>query len=290
MRVGYREVATRTVHVPSDLEVIKDVCSLDLKRANKQGAIAPPGAVEDPHHLAEWETFTRVLLTFHTCIFDLTLHVSAVRRPPRQFYQSISLQSGIAQINVEVSAYTDPYRDFMLPFMCHLFRLRNPDRTEVQVYDIRGHDDLYPREKLCTEHLKRDDSPQLNDNRFGPIMEATMDMPSLLVFEIDLHNTVTVPGDLPDIALRVSSSGSSELRRLRYEVDIDCASLLQCAHLEQSACGNQIDTSLLPRLSARRELTGSTRDLVPYLVEVNSSDYVYNLVLISIMRDEDASG
>ncbi|XP_049270641.1 uncharacterized protein LOC119392863 isoform X2 [Rhipicephalus sanguineus] len=165
MRVGYREVATRTVHVPSDLEVIKDVCSLDLKRANKQGAIAPPGAVEDPHHLAEWETFTRALLTFHPCILVLNLHISAVRRPPRHFYQSISLQSGIARINVEVSAYTDPYRDFMLPFMCHLCRLRNPDQTEIQVYNINGNGHLDPREKLCTEHLRRDDSPQLYDNR-----------------------------------------------------------------------------------------------------------------------------
>ncbi|KAL1415865.1 hypothetical protein MTO96_028648 [Rhipicephalus appendiculatus] len=166
MRVGYREVATRTVQVPRDMEVFKDGCNLELKLAGNQGTIAPPGAVEDSHHLTEWDTFTKALLIFHPCIYDLTLLISAVRRPPGLFYQSISLQSGRALIEVEVPAYTEPYRDFMLPFVCHLYRLRDPDQTEIQVYYLPEHDDMDLREQLCTDHLMRDDSPRLNDNRW----------------------------------------------------------------------------------------------------------------------------
>uniref|UniRef100_A0A224Y8Y7 Uncharacterized protein n=1 Tax=Rhipicephalus zambeziensis TaxID=60191 RepID=A0A224Y8Y7_9ACAR len=289
MRVGYREVASGTVQVPRGMEVVKDGCSIELKPAGNRDTIAPPGAVEDSHHLAEWDTFTKALLIFHACISDLTLRISAVRRPPGLFYQSISLQSGKAQIDVEVPAYTEPYRDFMLPFVCHLYRLRNPDQTEMQVYNLPEHDDMDLQEQLCTDHLMREDSPRLNDNRIVGIMEAAMDMPSLDEFRVEVDNTISVPGDLPDIEVSVTSSGSSELRRLRYEVDVDCAPLLQCPHLQHSTCGQQINTSLLPRLCARRELTGSTRNFVPYLVEFTSSDYISSSVYISLRRDGDPS-
>ncbi|XP_075736602.1 uncharacterized protein LOC119186620 isoform X1 [Rhipicephalus microplus] len=134
------------------------------------------------HHLTEWETFTRALLIFHSCISDLTLRISAVRRSPGLFYQSVTLRSGKARIDVEVSAYTAPYRDFMLPFVCHLFSWRNPNETEIQTYNLPDYDDMDLREHICPEHLIQNDSPRLNDSRIVRIIEVAISIPSLFEF------------------------------------------------------------------------------------------------------------
>ncbi|XP_075736595.1 uncharacterized protein LOC142776580 [Rhipicephalus microplus] len=289
MGIDYRELSTETVHIPRDMKVFKNGCNIELALAENQGAIALPGTTEDSHHLKEWETFTRALLIFHSCISDLTLCISAVRRSPGLFYQSITLRSGKARIDVEVSAYTAPYRDFMLPFVCHLFRLRNPDETEIQTYNLPDYDDMDLREHICPEHLIQNDSPRLNDSRIVKIIEVAMSIPSLVEFRVEVDNTISVPDDLPDIGAFVTSSGSSELRRLRYDVDVGCAPLLQCAHLQDTTCGQHLDTSLLPKLCARREITGSKRDLVPFSVELGNSNYISSSLYISLRRDGDPS-
>ncbi|KAL3188979.1 hypothetical protein MRX96_003127 [Rhipicephalus microplus] len=215
MGIDYRELSTETVHIPRDIKVFKNGCNIELALAKNQGAIALPGTAEDSrflnrhvlskkmgipdqkmlrtviaavqaglpcHHLTEWETFTRALLIFHSCISDLTLRISAVRRSPGLFYQSVTLRSGKARIDVEVSAYTAPYRDFMLPFVCHLFSWRNPNETEIQTYNLPDYDDMDLREHICPEHLIQNDSPRLNDSRIVRIIEVAISIPSLFEF------------------------------------------------------------------------------------------------------------
>ncbi|KAL1418507.1 hypothetical protein MTO96_025891 [Rhipicephalus appendiculatus] len=84
VRLVQRAEAPTEVRAPRDLEVlVQRPCRLEFLPAYEEAILGRGGAVGDRQHFAEWETFTRALLTVHRCIFRLALHIFAV--PPRSW-------------------------------------------------------------------------------------------------------------------------------------------------------------------------------------------------------------
>ncbi|KAH6923744.1 hypothetical protein HPB50_005815 [Hyalomma asiaticum] len=246
-----------------------------------------------PEDLVEWETFTRALLSIHRCIQNLCLHVSAVVRPPGRFYQGVSARDGTAVIKVEVAAFGDPCIDFMLPYLSHLCRSRNP--REAAIYIQRGppHEDHIPS-GLYGSVITGDGLPELNDHRFSGMLAATMDMPFLQRIAIYLNNTGSGPRTPRGLRMGLNLYGHSGLHRLRFEIDGGLAGSLHC----ESADGLGVSTTLnvggnipLPRLFASRELTGSTADLSPYMITITRQPSAYNYIIgvyaVILMREHD---
>ncbi|XP_065297618.1 uncharacterized protein [Dermacentor albipictus] len=265
--LGQRNEASVRVRVLPDLEVLEEgPCRLTLMLANDEA-----GAAEGTHHLAEWETFTRALLTVHVCIHCLTLSISADSRSPRHFYRGFSLRDGTAVIDVEVSAFRDPWIDFVLPYLRSLSRLRMVEQADIGFQDVALlNRDVRGQEMFC-ELLQMDARLELDVNRnLARILDATRDMPFLRQLVIYLDNAGTEPWEPRQISLNLTQHFCTDVRRLRYEVDATYAHFLrcQCANHRGVSTTTGVETSMIPTLCARRELTGCTGDLVPYIVSV----------------------
>ncbi|XP_070383983.1 uncharacterized protein [Dermacentor albipictus] len=152
MTLGQQNEASIRVRVLPDLEVLEqEPCHIKLKLASEEA-----GVEERTHHLAEWETFTRALLTVHVCIQTLIVRISAVSRPPGHFYRRFNLACGAAVIDVEVSAFPDPCIDFVLPYLRRLCRLRMAEQaaTRFQNIILLNHD--VRRQEMLRELLQMD--------------------------------------------------------------------------------------------------------------------------------------
>ncbi|KAL3185569.1 hypothetical protein MRX96_028840 [Rhipicephalus microplus] len=140
------------------------------------------------YYLAEWETFTRTLLTVHRCIWCLSLLILDVPQPRGHFFWGLRLHNGCATIVIEVSALEDPWRDFMLPCLQYTCRLRNPQWTSLHYFDS-----LFPLPPLIAYRINAAVTQgaellEFHDTRIARILESTMDMPSLRNIEIYLGN------------------------------------------------------------------------------------------------------
>ncbi|KAL1485854.1 hypothetical protein MTO96_031710, partial [Rhipicephalus appendiculatus] len=218
------------VQMPRGLEVwVQRQCRVEFIPSYRQAIVGLAGAAENPELLAEWETFTRALLTVHRCIFRLSLHISAVHQPRGHFYRRFSLEDGTALITIEVSAFEDPWRDFMLPCLQYLCRLRNPQRTSIHHSD----DSAAPRpddiiNQIHAAVIVGIELPEFNHNRVARILESTMDMPSLQQIAIYLRNTGAGPAVPFEVFLNLTHQGRSEPERLAYQVDEGLYGLMNC--------------------------------------------------------------
>ncbi|XP_070382589.1 uncharacterized protein [Dermacentor albipictus] len=267
MTLGQRNEASVRVRVLPDLEVLEEgPCRLTLMLANDEA-----GAAEGTHHLAEWETFTRALLTVHVCIHCLTLSIPADSRSPRHFNRGFSLRDGTAVIDVEVSAFRDPWIDFVLPYLRSLSRLRMVEQADIGFQDVALLNRDVRGQEMFRELLQMDARLELDVNRnLARLLDATRDMPFLRQLVIYLDNAGTEPWEPRQISLNLTQHFCTDVRRLRYEVDATYAQFLrcQCANHRGVSTTTGVETSMIPTLCARRELTGCTGDLVPYIVSV----------------------
>ncbi|XP_070383241.1 uncharacterized protein [Dermacentor albipictus] len=291
MTLGQQKEASIRVRVLPDLEVLEQgPCHIKLMLANEEA-----GVEEGTHHLAEWETFTKALLTVHVCIQTLVVRISAVSRSPGHFYQHFNLRCGTAVIDVEVSAFPDPCMDFMLPYLRRLCRLRMAEQAGTCFQNIVLVNRDARRQKMLRELLQMDAclGLDINNSNLARILDTTTEMPFLRELVIDLKNTATGPCEPLQIFLNLTRHISTDVRRLRYEVDETYAHFLccQCAHYHGVSTTTGVETSIIPTLCARRELTCSTGDLVPYIVSVTHpamhGTYAFHMLAIVRMRDED---
>ncbi|XP_070383432.1 uncharacterized protein [Dermacentor albipictus] len=291
MTLGQQNEASIRVRVLPDLEVLEQgPCHIKLMLANEEA-----GAAEGTHHLAEWETFTRALLTVHVCIETLVVRISAVSRSPGHFYQRFNLRWGTAVIDVEVSAFPDPSIDFVLPYLRRLCRLRMAEQAGTCFQNIVLVNRDARRQEMLRELLQTDArlGLDINNSNLARILDTTTEMPFLRELVIDLKNTATGPCEPLQILLSLTCHIYTDVRRLRYEVDATYAHFLccQCAHYRGVSTTTGVETSIIPTLCARRELTCSTGDLVPYIVSVTHppmrGTYVFQVLSIVRMRDED---
>ncbi|XP_070383645.1 uncharacterized protein [Dermacentor albipictus] len=291
MTLGQQNEASIRVRVLPDLKVLEQgPCHITLMLANEEA-----GAAEGTHHLAEWETFTRALLTVHVCIETLVVRISAVSRSPGHFYRRFNLRYGTAVIDVEVSAFPDPSIDFVLPYLRRLCRLRMAEQAGTCFQNIVLVNRDARRQEMLRELLQTDARLGLDikNSNLARILDTTTEMPFLRELVIDLKNTATGPCEPLQIFLNLTSHISTDVRRLRYEVDATYAHFLccQCAYYRGVSTTTGVETSIIPTLCARRELTCSTGDLVPYIVSVTHpamhGTYVFQVLSIVRMRDED---
>nr|XP_054934416.1 uncharacterized protein LOC129388291 [Dermacentor andersoni] len=290
MTLGQQNQASIRVRVLPDLEVLEQgPCRLTLMLANDEA-----GAPEGTRHLAEWETFTRALLALHICIHRLTLRVSAVSHSPRHFYRGFSLRDGTAVIDVEVSAFRDPWIDFVLPHLRNLCRPRIVEQGRICFQDIALLNLDVRGQEMLRELLRMDVRLELDiENRnLARTLDAIRDMPFLHNLEIHLNNAGTGPWEPREILLNLTQRCCTDLRRWRYEVDAGYAPFLRCHCNHRGICTTSgVETSILPTLCARRELTCSTGGLVPYIICVThharlGSNIVHVLSRVC-MPDED---
>ncbi|XP_050046524.2 uncharacterized protein [Dermacentor andersoni] len=291
MRLGQQYEASIRVRVPPDLEVLEQgPCRFTLILANDEA-----GVPEGTHHLAEWETFTRALLAVHVCIHRVTVLISAVSRSPRNFYRGFSLRDGTAVIFVEVSAFRDPCIEFVLPYLRNLCRLGMAEEAGICFQDMVLLNRDVRGQEMFRELLQMDDRLELDNNNRNlvRILDTTREMPFLRQLVIYLHNTGSGPSEPRQISLNLTLHFSTDARRLRYEVDATYAPFLrcQCANDRGVSTTTGVETSIIPTLSARRELTCSTGDLVPYIVSVTHpamhGTYVIHVLSIVWMRAGD---
>ncbi|XP_065290896.1 uncharacterized protein [Dermacentor albipictus] len=290
MTLGQQNEASIRVRVLPDLEILEQgPCRITVMLANDEA-----GVPEGTHHLAEWETFTRALLAVHVCIHRLCLSISAVSRSPRHFYRGFSLRDGTAVVDVEVSAFRDPCTDFVLPYLRNLCQLRMVQRADIQFQDISLPNCDVRGEAVFRELLRMDAPLELDVNRnLARIFDALRDMPFLRQILIYLSNTGSGPCEPRQISLNLTHHSCTGVRRLRYEVDATYAHFLQCQCANERGVSTTtgVETSIIPTLSALRELTCSTGDLVPYTVSVThpAMHGTYDIHVLSIvcMRDED---
>ncbi|XP_049273845.1 uncharacterized protein LOC119396878 [Rhipicephalus sanguineus] len=163
LRVLQRGEAAIQVHAPRDLDVWAcSACNFDFHPARADIA-ATTGFAEDAHHLAEWDTLTRAVLSAHRCICRLLLQVSATVHPSGYFYRSFSLEEGTASIGIQVSEFEDPYTDFVQPCLRYFCRLLNAPQTAMsfQHSSISG-PNVAPNELYAA-------LPELNDKRIQPV-------------------------------------------------------------------------------------------------------------------------
>ncbi|XP_037525771.1 uncharacterized protein LOC119402768 [Rhipicephalus sanguineus] len=146
----------------------------------------------------------------------------------------------------------------MLPYLRRLRQARNPEQVKIKVGGL-----LYD---ICSQEILKDGPPEFQDRRLVQILEATFEMPYLQHFVIELQ-TEQVALRRMEIALSFALSGSGELQKLKYEVDPDYADLL-CTNKLAVGGTFGVQTVALPKLCALRELTGSPRDMGPYIVTV----------------------
>ncbi|XP_037272472.2 uncharacterized protein LOC119164394 [Rhipicephalus microplus] len=286
--VGEPGAESVRVRVPRDLEVLyRRRCSVELEVTETEAATAAPVEPEDTHHLTEWETLTRSLLTMHHCIVRLTLRISAVTQVPRRFYQGFSLRNGNAHVALELPAFANPIRDFLLPCMSHLCRLEMNRLIGIRVHDISPQvcDNLpqdVPLEEVLTLGLL-----QLNNDRLERILEATTDMPSLSELEIHLRNTGAGPRESQAFGLGLNRISSDEDRRLQCGVGVHYTGLLDCAS------ANPLNPGELLRLLFCRELRGFESTTAAYVLTVarvvrEVNDFL-NIIITVRGRDEDDS-
>nr|XP_054934417.1 uncharacterized protein LOC129388293 [Dermacentor andersoni] len=291
MRLGQQNEASIRVRVLPDLEVLEQgPCHIKLMLANEEAGVA-----EGTHHLAEWETFIRALLTVHVCIQSLVLRISAVSRSPGHFYRRFNLRWGTAVIDVEVSTFPDPCIDFVLPYLRRLCRLRMAEQAGTRFQNIFLLNRDVRRQEMFRELLQMDARLELdiNNRNLARILDTTMEMPLLRELVIYLKNTGTGPSEPLQISLNLTRHFSTDVQRLRYEVDATYAHLLrcQCANHRGVSTTTGVQTSIMPALCARRELTCSTGDLVPYVVSVTHpaihGTHVFHVLSIVRIRHED---
>ncbi|KAL3193388.1 hypothetical protein MRX96_017617 [Rhipicephalus microplus] len=274
--VGEPGAESVRVRVPHDLEVLyRHRCSVELE------------VTETEDHLTEWETLTRSLLTMHHCIVRLTLRISAVTQVPRRFYQGFSLRNGNAHVALELPAFANPIRDFLLPCMSHLCRLEMNRLIGIRVHDISPQvcDNLpqdVPLEEVLTLGLL-----QLNNDRLERILDATADMPSLSELEIHLRNTGAGPRESQAFGLGLNRISSDEDRRLQCGVGVHYTGLLDCAS------ANPLNPGELLRLLFCRELRGFESTTAAYVLTVarvvrQVNDFL-NIIITVRGRDEDDS-
>nr|XP_054934418.1 uncharacterized protein LOC129388294 [Dermacentor andersoni] len=291
MRLGQQKEASIRVRVLPDLEVLEQgPCHMKLMLANKEAGVA-----EGTHHLAEWETFTRALLTVHVCIQRLVLSISAVSRSPGHFYRRFNLRDGMAVIDVEVSAFRDPWIDFVFPYLRNLCRLRMVEQADIGFRDIGLVNCGVRGQEVFRELLQMDARLEFDvtNRNLARILDTTREMPFLRQFVICLKNTGTGPCEPRQISLDLTLHFSTDVRRLRYEVDATYAHFLRCqsANNRGVSTTSGVETSIIPALCARRELTCCTGDLVPYIVGVTHpakhGTYVIHVLSVVFMRDQD---
>ncbi|XP_049274202.1 uncharacterized protein LOC119401999 [Rhipicephalus sanguineus] len=256
IRLTQRAEAVIEVHAPQDLKVlVQKPCHIKFIPVYQQAIVGSAGTAEDPQHLAEWETFARALLAVHRCISCFSLHISAVPQPRGHFYRGFSLQNGIILINIETSAFEDPWRDFVLPCLRYLYRLRNPQHTTVHYLDQSP----APPPGDITNQIYAAVTvgiglPEFIDNRISGILDATMNMRSLRQIAIYFNNTGAGPVVQRNVWLILTHHGRSGHWRLTYEVDGGLQSLMNC----ESDTNPEVTTTVgidrgvpLPRLVAR---------------------------------------
>lgn len=287
IRLTPRAEAAIEVRAPRDLQVsVNSPCHIDVNPDYQQAIVGRAGATEDPQHLAEWETFTRALLAVHRCIFRLALHIWAVPQPRGRFYRGFTLQNGTALIDIEISAFEDPWRDFVLPCLRYLYRLRNPQQTSVHYLN---HSPAPPPDDITNQIYAAVTVgiglPEFNDKRFSRILESTMHMPSLRQIALYLNNTGAGPVVQRTVWLNLTHRGHSDPWRLMYEVDGGLQRLVNC----ESDNNCEVTTSVgiergvsLPQLVARRELTGSSVNPAQFILTLTHDASPYNYV-VSVM-------
>ncbi|XP_075727688.1 uncharacterized protein LOC142768953 [Rhipicephalus microplus] len=262
IRLAQRAEAPLQVHMPRDIDVrVQRPCHLVFIRDYQQAILGLAGAAYEPEPLVEWETFTRVLLTTHHCISRLSVHISAVQQPRGNFYQGFSLRDGSAVISVEIEAFEDPWRDFMLRCLQYVCRLWNPQQTSVH-YSEHGSvprpDDLI--NQIHAAVVEGIDLPELNDNRLPRLLQSTTDMPYLRHIAIYLSNAGAGPAEPWEVWLNLTNHHHSERRTFSFEIDGSLHNLMNCEGVQTSGVTATLDVDSavpLPRLVARRELMGT---------------------------------
>lgn len=290
-----RAEAPRRVHIPLDLvEFVEERCCFMLMADGEdvnRDATDETDEFEGMVHLFEWESFTRTLLNVHSCIRWFSLSISAVSKPPTRFYLGFDLRDGTALLTVEVAAYADPWMDLMLPYLRYLRQILNSQQVEIDLGDMspRNHDGTIFDEILL------DGPAEFCDSRLAQILEAAIEMPRLKTFCVDLLNTGAGPLHEIDIRLWLTQNTSGVPRNRQYEVDAIYKDLLDCESTNTSTVGRAMDlhSAALPKLFARRELTGSSCDIAPYIVTVEHRSLPHHRVLEVIgkvcMRSSDDS-
>ncbi|KAL1418504.1 hypothetical protein MTO96_025888 [Rhipicephalus appendiculatus] len=145
------------------------------------------------------------------------------RRPCRIHLISANRQAIVGHAGVVedlLSAFEYPWREFMLPCLRFLYRLRNPQQASIQ-HIGRGPVQL-PDNLIHQIHAALTVGiglPEFNDNRVSRILESTMDMPSLRAIQIRISNTGAGQVVPPHVWLELTHRGHSERWRLPYEVD-----------------------------------------------------------------------
>ncbi|XP_037270294.2 uncharacterized protein LOC119161892 isoform X1 [Rhipicephalus microplus] len=282
------------VHAPRDLSVsMQKLCSFELTPAAKEAIIGAAYAPEDSHDLAEWETFTRALLSVHHCVYHLHLHISAVTRPPGHFYQSFSLQKGTALLRIEVSAFEDPSMDFMMPYLQYLCRIRNARMTSIYVErKCAPHPDDIPNDVYASV-IVGDGLPELGDNRFFGLLDSTMYMPSLREISICVDNTGTGPPVPHQFVLHMTHIGDSQRCRLNYVVNENLQGLMHCKSDNTRQVSTAVATDrvlLLPTRHTFREprRSGTHQESCIITLEQNSSPhYVIDVTSLVRMREDN---
>ncbi|KAL1418499.1 hypothetical protein MTO96_025883 [Rhipicephalus appendiculatus] len=249
--------------------MVKGPCCFNLTQGGDHSSTAVLGSAERTDHLVEWESLTRALLTVHVCIHSVCVQITATFQPPKRFYKGFTLEDGIVVITVEVETYADPCQDFMLPYLRRLRQVQNPQKVQIKVHGLRYN--------TCSQEILRDGPPEFNDRRLVHIMEATLEMPCLQHFEIELY-AESAPLRPVEIVLRFTFNGPGELRKLKYEIDPDYAHLL-CTNKSMTCKTFGVGTIALPKLCTLRELTGSPRDMGPCIVTVEQPRLPHRQVL-----------
>ncbi|XP_037515723.2 uncharacterized protein LOC119392842 [Rhipicephalus sanguineus] len=226
-RVRQPDESTR-VRTPPDLEdVYEGPCNYRLQVAGHQGPNTAPAACEETNHLAEWETFTSALLSVHPCIHRMDLRISAVARPPGHFYQSFSLRSCWALIEVEVAAFSNPFLDFVLPCLSYMCGLRNYELSQREVQNIFWqHHPGITFQAYCD--LLRSQALQCQDKRLARLLQVIMDIPFLRQFVVNLISPDAGQREPRKILLRLPRHDAREQQKLRYEIDDEHCHFLQC--------------------------------------------------------------
>ncbi|KAL1476900.1 hypothetical protein MTO96_017977 [Rhipicephalus appendiculatus] len=220
----------------------------------------------------------------HQCICRLTLVIYAVRQFDGCFYQELSLEDGIMMVLVQVPAMEDPCNEFMLPYLHYLRRMRNLRQTSSIVFqNPYSHIDNVPYEGHIDPIVEEEGLPEFNDSRFIRILETTMEIPFLQEIQIYFDNAATgVPSVTREFCFQLTRRGSSQLRRLTYEVHRGLAESLECECQyttdHTTTVGNDMAVTL-PDIFPRPEQAGSATNLERCLITCTQHPWPHKYII-----------
>ncbi|XP_075741875.1 uncharacterized protein LOC142793223 [Rhipicephalus microplus] len=132
IRLAQRAEAPLQVHMPRDIDVrVQRPCHLVFIRDYQRAILGLAGAAYEPEPLVEWETFTRALLTTQPLYIPLICAHLGCPTTSWQLLPGLQFARRKCFDLVEIEAFEDPWRDFMLRCLQYVCRLWNPQQTSV---------------------------------------------------------------------------------------------------------------------------------------------------------------